>query len=668
LKYRLTQAKVKNSDLKVKARKFWGSVSQRTTLLFLAMAVVAVCALIWMGLRLIQQDRVLESQQLEEKREMAADRAVASLEQLLTNEERKLTQQGLEDLSPSTDDFIKVYWNRGEINTWPENHLLYYPFVPPGKETSSQLFQDAERAEFQDKDYNRAINLLGAFTRYKDSGVQAAAKLRLARNLIKAERYDEALTAYDELGRETAQSAHTVSGVPIELIARNARCALLSYREDFDRLQHEAKGLYQDLQGRRWRLDRSSYIYYVQQVTEWFDSEPESDLKSAAMAEAIAWLWDRIQGDGKVNPNETRRELLLVHEQSITIIWQGSNDRITAIVAGPHYQQVQWFDPLFKSDDFSSVSVSLHASNGSLVYGEGTAEAVPLSSRSSLITGLPWDLSLSNADLESELGQFAQRRRLMFAGLGILALLVIAVSFLISRAVSRELAAARLQADFVSAVSHEFRTPLTSMRQFTEMLLENETIPEEKRRTFHLAQARATNRLSRLVESLLDFGRMEAGARPYRLERADARQLTKVIVDEYQKEVISEASRLEYVAPEGPIQINADRDALGQAVWNLIDNAVKYSEDGKKVRVEVESDKQVIISVKDFGYGIPASELSIILNKFTRGSSAKEHGIKGTGIGLAMVKHIVDAHGGKLEIESELGKGSTFTIVLPAGG
>jgi signal transduction histidine kinase len=341
---------------------------------------------------------------------------------------------------------------------------------------------------------------------------------------------------------------------------------------------------------------------------------------------------------------------------------------LAAVVAGPGYQQSQWFDPLFESPDFSGVRVSLNDSDDTLVYGNKPMNGIPVSTRLSSVTGLPWDITFTNADLEANLSQFSQRRRLMMMGLGMLALLVIAASYFIGRAVSRELAAARLQSDFVSAVSHEFRTPLTSMRQFTEMLVEDENLPVDKRHVYYHAQERATRRLSRLVESLLDFGRMEAGARPYRLERLDIGSLVKSVVEEFRQETNSNKLVIDCKAPDkGPV-VNGDREALAQALWNLLDNAVKYSGDSPTIHVEVEAGNQVAIRVRDQGVGITPSERRRILRKFVRGSSAKACGIKGTGIGLAMVKHIVDAHGGKVLIDSEPGKGSTFTIQLPVEG
>jgi two-component system phosphate regulon sensor histidine kinase PhoR len=205
------------------------------------------------------------------------------------------------------------------------------------------------------------------------------------------------------------------------------------------------------------------------------------------------------------------------------------------------------------------------------------------------------------------------------------------------------------------------------MRQFTEMLVEDESLPAEKRRAFYDAQERATRRLSRLVESLLDFGRMEAGARPYRLERVDAGRLIKATVEEFKQETNPTNLVMECIVPaEGPM-VKADREALAQALWNLLDNAVKYSGDSPVVHIEVEAGNPVAIRVGDQGFGILPSERNRILRKFVRGSSAKASGVKGTGIGLAMVKHIVDAHGGKVLVESEPGKGSTFTILLPLG-
>jgi signal transduction histidine kinase len=245
-------------------------------------------------------------------------------------------------------------------------------------------------------------------------------------------------------------------------------------------------------------------------------------------------------------------------------------------------------------------------------------------------------------------------------------ILIVAGSYFIWRAVNRDLAVARLQSDFVSAVSHEFRTPLTTLRQFNELLEEEDGPTVEKRRTFYQAQARATDRLHRLVESLLDFGRMEAGRHPYHFRHIDAASFAHDVTEEFIRETHALGFAVECQYDSGPHPISADDEALSRALWNLLDNAVKYSGNSRDVQVNVSrANGSVSIAVRDHGIGIPPAEQKSVFQKFVRGAASTASGIRGTGLGLAMVRHIVDAHGGTVNLQSSEGKGSTFTIVLP---
>jgi signal transduction histidine kinase len=177
---------------------------------------------------------------------------------------------------------------------------------------------------------------------------------------------------------------------------------------------------------------------------------------------------------------------------------------------------------------------------------------------------------------------------------------------------------------------------------------------------------RESGRLHRLVEGLLDFGRMEAGALEFNWERVTPSDLVQSVVAEFKAERGDSGDQVEISADTATPVIRADSEALGRAVWNLLDNAVKYSADRKTVRVNVSQDqRRVAIAVRDEGLGIPVQEHEAIFKKFIRGTSSDGRGTKGTGIGLAMVKHIVEAHGGEVRVESEVGQGSTFTILLP---
>jgi signal transduction histidine kinase len=629
--------------------------------LFLAIAVISAIALIWMGLRLLEQDRALESQQLEERQKTVADRVVGILEQVLFLEERKLTET---TSLPVGEDAVIVIATRDELHVQPEGSVLYYPKILTSPEIPPKIFADAERYEFIDHNYNRAISALQALSKSKDPAIRAGAQLRLARNLRKAGRSDAALDIYGGLSKTDI----ALLGTPVGLLAQGARCAMLRDLGRTDSLKKEAQQLYELLSNAHWPLDRDTYLYYAGQLAQWIEPTYAEFDGRRTLTEAVFWLWENLVSNGNLKEDTKGRRALLFYGTPVTVLWQVTSGRMTAMVAGPGYQRLRWLDPSLGDPGFRDVRISIRDPSGFNIIGAADATGVPETLRLAASTTLPWDIAVATADAKGAIGSFAQRRRLMMTGLAAVALLLIAASYLIARAVSRELAAARLQSDFVSAVSHEFRTPLTSMRQFTEMLVEDDNLTPEKRRSFYKAQDRATRRLTRLVESLLDFGRMEAGARPYRLEPLDAGQLVKAVVEEFGQEHTSNDFSIDCNLPSDSATVNADQDALTQALWNILDNAVKYSGENKRVCVEVEGGSSVVIRVHDEGYGIAPSEQRQILRKFVRGSAAKAHGVKGTGIGLAMVRHIVDAHGGKLLIESKPGRGSTFTIQLPAGG
>ena len=333
------------------------------------------------------------------------------------------------------------------------------------------------------------------------------------------------------------------------------------------------------------------------------------------------------------------------------------------------FVQSHWLAQTEPILEAQGVEIRLRDSSGNILQGTFPLNQSPPSLRLEADTGLPWTVAVSNRDAAAGSSQFSSRRRILLSGLGLVIVLVLASSYYIGRGISRELAAARLKSDFVSAVSHEFRTPLATMRHLTEILADGRVEDENRRINYYGAQLRATGRLSRLVERLLDFGRMEAGAFRYRPATVDLGELLHFLVDEFEQVVADSGHRIDLkVDPELPT-VYADREALGQAVWNLLDNAVKYSPGQPVVWIEAAlQDGQTAIRVRDEGLGLPAEERRNLFRKFVRGSAARETGIKGTGIGLAMVDYIVRAHRGRVLIESTPGKGSTFSILLKTEG
>jgi len=234
------------------------------------------------------------------------------------------------------------------------------------------------------------------------------------------------------------------------------------------------------------------------------------------------------------------------------------------------------------------------------------------------------------------------------------------------RAVMREARISRLKTDFVSSVSHDLRTPLTSIRMFTETLLLGRVQSREEERECLEIIAHEAERLSRLTERILDFARMEAGRKPYNLAATripevidHALAATRPLVQEQGFDVEVE------VAPDLPA-VDADPDALVEALMNLLTNAIKYSPDDKHITLTARREGDgVALSVADRGIGIPKGEHARIFDMFYRVDCRRTTEVDGSGIGLSLVKHIVDAHGGKIDVDSSPGRGSVFTIHLP---
>ncbi len=177
--------------------------------------------------------------------------------------------------------------------------------------------------------------------------------------------------------------------------------------------------------------------------------------------------------------------------------------------------------------------------------------------------------------------------------------------------------------------------------------------------------ARETDRVRRLVEGLLDFGRFAAGGAVYHFEPLELGPFLEALVADFAARAAATGHTIELSLSAGTTYVRGDRDALSRAIRNLLDNAVKYSPDCHTVWLDVEQDQdRVSVTVRDHGLGIPVDEQRAIFERFVRGADAKARRITGTGVGLAMVQRITEAHGGEVRLTSLPGEGSRFTMIL----
>ena len=224
--------------------------------------------------------------------------------------------------------------------------------------------------------------------------------------------------------------------------------------------------------------------------------------------------------------------------------------------------------------------------------------------------------------------------------------------------------AERMKNDFISSVSHELRTPLTAIGGWSETLLAGGgEDPEEVMQGLTIIQKEA-GRLTRMVEELLDFARIESGRMKLEIETFDMSIELYETVYMYENLLKKSGIRLLYDEDvDANYYINGDRHRMKQVFLNILDNAAKYGGDGKQIDIDLKRDGgNIVASVRDYGQGIPEAELPFVKEKFYKGSSKQ----RGSGIGLAVTEEIVSMHGGTLDIASEVGKGTTVTVTMPS--
>jgi signal transduction histidine kinase len=250
--------------------------------------------------------------------------------------------------------------------------------------------------------------------------------------------------------------------------------------------------------------------------------------------------------------------------------------------------------------------------------------------------------------------------------LGGLSLLLAGGIFLTYRSVNKEVALAKLKSDFVSNVSHELRTPLSSIRLYAETLEMGRISHPEKYQEYYRIIRKESDRLTALINNILDFSRIEAGKKEYEFRETDLGELVRNTLDSYRFQIEQHGFAFEQRIEDDLPKVRVDREAIARSLLNLVNNAVKYSSDRKYLGVHLyRSNGSVKMEVVDHGIGIPRTEHHKIFEKFYRACDPLVHNTKGSGLGLSLVRHVVEAHGGQVSVESTPGEGSKFTIALP---
>jgi two-component system phosphate regulon sensor histidine kinase PhoR len=317
--------------------------------------------------------------------------------------------------------------------------------------------------------------------------------------------------------------------------------------------------------------------------------------------------------------------------------------------------------------DAAGSRVNVIDEDGRVVYG-------PPLRGGDFTVGRPFPTTLYNWRLQvtltsaQELSARVERRRLLETLMVALSCAVILAGMaVVLVAAERERRLSALKSDFVANVSHELKTPLSLVRMFGELLLTGRAANEDKRREYLQIIVNESERLTALIENVLDFAKFERGKSAFEFRDGDLGQAVARAVDVYRYRAERESVAIDVVIDPALPPARFDERALELMLMNLLDNALKYAKEGRRITVDVRAVKaEVQIRVIDHGRGIPFHERRRIFERFVRGSAVHDEQVRGSGIGLALVKHVAESHGGRAWVESEVGKGSTFVVTLPA--
>ena len=253
----------------------------------------------------------------------------------------------------------------------------------------------------------------------------------------------------------------------------------------------------------------------------------------------------------------------------------------------------------------------------------------------------------------------------LFLIIGLNTILLLGAWF-VYRTIKKEIELAQIKSDFVSNVSHEIRTPLALISMFSETLMLNRVKSEEKKQEYYRIVNHEAQRLTSMVNKILNFSKMEAGKHHFQFEPIDLNVVVATVLESYDFHLKNKKFTYTFLPTEMELTINGDRETIAEALINLLDNAIKYSEDHKEISIRTGiNEGYYFVEIQDRGIGISEANQKAIFEKFFRVSSEASKQRKGTGLGLSLVKYIMDAHKGTVELNSSPKLGSTFRLNFP---
>jgi signal transduction histidine kinase len=561
-----------------------------------------------------------------------------------------------------------------------------------------QQIKNAEDAEYVRNDYLSAASIYNnAFLESGNRTIKARMLNLRARNLMKAARYREASEVYSMIINNYPDE-RTGSDLPLGLYAKMQKTECHKLLGEKSTAAGNDLDIFEELILGRWNLNENRFRTYSSIITErltelfsdtvWNSSgylsrfeklgeqycfkvrqwETIDNIISYIVPDLPAYLSSGSSSSTSFDISKrVGNENYLIEAVTIPSPSETDNNTILAAKLNNQYLQNNTLDNAISAiQALSNTSIQITSISGDSIKGTRSNSPEAITTTALFDDNFPpWRMELAYIS-PGGIGEINIFSNFFFWTIITLIIILVFGAALLARIVAHEMEILKIKSDFVSSVSHEFKTPLTSMKSLTERLGEGKVTESSKMKQYISILASDIDRLTHLVSNILSFSKIEEGKKIYKKERTDIATWLKEVIENYKKESVEREFTINYKPGNNLPALNIDRDSMAQVMFNLFDNASKFSRGEKEAEVTTESkDHSVIIKVKDKGIGIRDDEKDKIFEKFYRGESAVKYLIKGTGLGLALVKHTVEAHGGTIEVESEPGKGSSFTVKLP---
>ena len=579
------------------------------------------------------------------------------------------------------------------------NGLLYVPddllpvVDPADPGTIRSVTEKGWQLEFREKNYPKALEYYQQVFQNVQGNQSGGEILNSIARIQKKMKLDvKAMETYELIWNDYPQVL-IQNKIPLGAVALLEKSLLSLAQKDTVSAYKTVHLLVRQLYNPRWELCHSAYASLLSKTDE-IISRCEN-LHNEEMAQLLLKVQN---GRDSLSVSEKQTEYLLALLGNNEILSgktkkgsESNNSRSKIVINGQSYlvslvpgSQGQWglimdheyilnniVDHLIlKNSDRSNFYWEIKDVNGELL---SKSEYIPDNTppaNTSFPSNLPsWSLTLYPEDPGLFVSLFRPGQSLfLYIFIAIVIILAFGLFFTI-QTVNNELHLSKMKSYFISTVSHEFKSPLTSIRQMAEMLVHDRVPSSERQRKYYTSILKQSERLSHLINNILDFSKMEEGRRLFLFEKADIVPVVTDIVETFRQHNVDQGFLIDLLIPEPLPDVVFDREAMEQVIHNLLDNACKYSGDSRKIEVHLSSKgNKIIISVIDHGIGIKKDDLDKIFGRFYRAGEELTQTVKGSGIGLTIVKQIVEAHHGEITVESSPGKGSKFTINIPLSG